>query len=308
MQMSTPVDSITQRFNDALDSFIEKVEPDPNVLAVVLAGSLAYDVVWEKSDMDLTVVLRDQRLETRSYCVDEDNLILNVGLMTRTEFKQMLGQVRGGDMAHSMFARARIVYTRDESLREYLHDIQRMGADDIERSFFTYTSFLIGDMEKVEKWLAVKHNPQYAQYYLIRAADTLATLYLIEKGIAPNRESILRVQKTDPDFIRPFYDRALQGPMTEEEILAALAAMNQYLIDRAELISRPVIRYMEDGEIKPVTLLVKQFGLNSHGIYHVFDFLTEQGYLDKVTQTIRITPKGRKTVEEVAFIYTKNLY
>jgi ribosomal protein S19E (S16A) len=33
--------------------------------------------------------------------------------------------------------------------------------------------------------------------------------------------------------------------------------------------------------------------------------LVQKGILDKVSQTIRITPKGRKCVEEVAFMYFK---
>lgn len=55
---------VRARFIAAVDSFIEKLKSDPNILAVVVSGSLAYDVVWEKSDVDMTVVVRDQLLKT----------------------------------------------------------------------------------------------------------------------------------------------------------------------------------------------------------------------------------------------------
>ena len=42
---------IKERYLAAVDSFVDKVRDDPNVIAVIVCGSLAYDVVWEKSDM-----------------------------------------------------------------------------------------------------------------------------------------------------------------------------------------------------------------------------------------------------------------
>jgi len=48
---------------------------------------------------------------------------------------------------------------------------------------------------------------------------------------------------------------------------------------------------------------VKHFRIDSHGLYHTFDFLEEMGVVARVTETVRITPKSRKAAEEVAFVY-----
>jgi predicted nucleotidyltransferase len=61
------MEDIKQRYLDAVDSFIDKLRDDQNVIAVILCGSLSYDKVWEKSDIDLTVVVRDQQLNSHSY-------------------------------------------------------------------------------------------------------------------------------------------------------------------------------------------------------------------------------------------------
>ena len=72
--------------------------------------------------------------------------------------------------------------------------------------------------------------------------------------------------------------------------------------DHRELVAASVLAYMEDGNAKTVTELVKHFELDAHSITHVFSFLEELGIVAKVTQTIRITPKGKKAVEEVAYM------
>lgn len=299
MESST---QIAQRFQEALDSFIETIKTDPNIIAVILAGSLAYDKVWHKSDMDLTVLIREQRIETKSYCVSEDNLVLNVNLEVYSDFKRSLERGRAGEGMHSMYARAKVVYTADESLYAFLDGIREMGESDIAYTFFNYASWLIGSMEKVEKWLVVRKDVRYAQLYLTRCASTLADMYLIERGIPNNRESILRVMEMDPDFMYPFYVRPLEGAMTEQEVTDALRLMRTYLEQHLDLLSIPALSVLEDGELKTVTTLVRRLGMHSHGIYHIFDFLCEMGLVEKVSETIRLTPKSRKAVEEAAFI------
>jgi len=69
-----------------------------------------------------------------------------------------------------------------------------------------------------------------------------------------------------------------------------------------------VEEYMSDGEVRTVTILVKHFRLDSHSIYHIFDFLEEMGVVARVTETVRITPKSRRAVEEVAFVYMEGNY
>lgn len=291
-----------KRYQEAVESFTNKVKNDPNVIAVFLAGSLAYDKVWEKSDVDMTVIIRDQEITTYSYAIDEDDIIINVGLTTRTKFKKMLGSSKGGGITHSMISRGKFLYTTDDSLNEALEDFKKIGADDMELSFFVESNFLIGVAEKIEKWLTVKEDPLYAQLYVVFAANQLANMKLISLGISPSRESVLQVMEIDPDFIRPFYEAPLSGRMTEEHIRGLLVRIYGFLEEHADYLFAPAEQYMSDGEIKTVTMLTKKFGLDSHAITHIFDFLAKIGKIDKVSETIRITPKGKKLVEEVAYI------
>ena len=51
--------AVEKRYHDALDSLVTKVQKDRNIIAAILCGSMSYDQVWDKSDIDLLLVQRE---------------------------------------------------------------------------------------------------------------------------------------------------------------------------------------------------------------------------------------------------------
>ena len=300
MQMKTDIKS---RFEAALNAFVEKIKNDPNILSLILCGSLANDTVWEKSDMDTYVLVREMKLSTKNFCIEEDGLIINVDLYTEFDFKRMAERSLGGGGLFSLLSQARVVYSKDDSMHDFIAEIQKMGDDDRALSFFQNSTYLIGSMEKIEKWLTVKNDPLYAQFWVLKTADIYANMRLILDKKPPSREAILKVMDYAPDAVRHLYERPMQGFMISEAVWDALKFYRQFLEDNLDLIKQPVTEYMSDGKVRTVTTLVKHFRTDSHSIYHIFDFLEEMGVCARVTENARMTPKSRDSVEEVAFIY-----
>jgi len=298
---------IKARFEAALQSFTDKVKNDPNIRAIILGGSLANDTVWEKSDMDIAVLVKDIKLGTKSFCIEEDGLILNVDLLTEFDFKRNLERSLGGGLLFSMLSQARIVHTKDDSLHDFLDDFKKMGADDRALAFFLSATYLIGNMEKIEKWLVVKDDPLYAKLWCLKNAEFYANMRLTLDGKPTSRESLLKLMTYDPETIQYIYEKPLQSVMSKDEVWDMLKFYKKFLEDNVGLLKQPVADYMSDNEVRTVTTLVKHFGGDSHSIYHIFDFLEEMGVVARVTENVRITPKSRDAVEEVAFVYIENM-
>jgi hypothetical protein len=291
------------RFTEAVDSFISKIKDDPNVIAVVVCGSLAYDLVWEKSDIDMTVIVRDQVLKNDSYCIVEDGITINVYLMVRSALKRTFERMLGGSRGQSYFSKGKIVYTTDESLYEYFEDMKKLGSDDIALSFFAGACELVGIYEKCQKWLKVRKDPLYAQYFLLYAAEIIANMELCLKGEPASRESIQKALKINPEAVTPFYTNAMSHHLSEEEVQQAIEKIDNYLMEHLDILKKPVIEFMSDQEIKTVTLISKHFHMEDDLIVHIFEYLAEKGVIEKVSQTIRITPKSKLAVEELAYLY-----
>jgi uncharacterized protein len=58
--MLTGREAIQKRYEEAVELFVARVREDSHILAAILFGSLAYDEVWEHSDIDMLVIARDE--------------------------------------------------------------------------------------------------------------------------------------------------------------------------------------------------------------------------------------------------------
>ena len=293
---------LKERYNGAVDSFVEKIKDDPNVIAVIVSGSLAYDMIWEKSDIDMTLVVRDQNLKNDSYSIIEDGITINVYITARSSFKRYLERNIGGSFMQAYFSKGRIVYTTDESLYDFFEDIKVMGSDDIALSAFYMASELIGIYDKCQKWLTAREDPLYTQYYILKAAEVIANMELCLAGIPASRESIQKAVALNPGLMKTFYQEAMSRFYSVGELEAAIDKMDAYLMSRLDIIQKPVIEFMSDNEIKTGTLIAKHFHVDSHYIIDVFDYLADKGVIERVSQTIRITPKSKLAVEEQGFL------
>ncbi len=296
-------EALKQRYMAAVQSFIDKVKDDPAVIAVIVSGSLAYDVVWEKSDIDMTIIVRDQVLKNESYCIVEDGITINVSLIVRSAFKRVIEGNIGGSWFQSYISNGKIVYSSDESLVEYFEECKNIGSDDMALAMFTMAGELIGLYDKAKKWLTVRKDPVYAQYFLLKAAEPIARMEMCLAGLPFSRNSIQKALQMNPEAILPFYRDGMTHLLSEEEILAGLDKIDAYLEKHLDIIQKPVITYMADQEIKTITMLSRYFRLEPHYIVEMFEFLVEKGVLERVSQIIRITARGKKAVEEIGYLY-----
>lgn len=296
-------EAITKRYKAAVDSFVSKVKDGPNVIAVIVCGSLAYDQVWEKSDIDMTLVVRDMNLKNDAYCIDEDGININMYVVTRTSIKRQMERQFGGSFMQAYYAKGVVVYCKDESFIEYFEEMKSIGSDDMALCIFYSACELVYYYEKSLKWLTVKNDTVYAQYYLLKAAEVMARMVVCMNGEPPTREAIRRALEINPGLLRPYYTDAMSRLYGYDEVKKAIEGIYAYLQGCIPIISRPLIEYMQDGELKTVTLLARHFNTDSIFMISILDFLAEEGVIARVSQTIRLTPKSRKAVEEIGYIY-----
>lgn len=294
---------LQERYRAATDSFVDRVKGDPNVIAAIVCGSLAYDTVWEKSDIDMTLIIRDQTLQQNAYCLDEDGIIINVQLFERSSFKRGMDRLLGGSMPQSYFAKGQMVYSSDESLYDYFEDMRRMGSQDIARSLLWRSCELIDVYHKCQKWLTVRRDHRYTQFFLLKAADLIAGMELCAQGEPPTREAVLSMLERSPAQLAPFYQNPLSGQLSEAELWSAIREMERVLDRHLEAMSRPVMEFMSDQQLKTMTMLTRHFHMEGHYLINILDYMADKGIIEKVSQTIRITSKSKPAAEEIGFLY-----
>ncbi|WP_150267001.1 nucleotidyltransferase [Paenibacillus tepidiphilus] len=288
------------RYHAAVEDFVDKVRDDPNVIAVIICGSLAYDQVWDKSDIDMALIVRDQPLKLHYFRLIEDGITINAELFTRSGFKRGTERLIGGSLPQSYFAKGRIVYSADDSLYEYFEEFKQLGGRDISLTLLTLACELVDLCHKCQKWMILRKDLMYAQYYLLKAADLIAAMELCASGEPPIRESVLKVLEQDPELLAPYYQQPMSGRLGEVEIREAIQRMEETLDRHMDLMKWPVLEFMSDQEVKTVTHFLKHFQLPIAGI---LEYMADKGIIEKVSQPLGITPKSRPAVQEMAFLY-----
>ncbi|WP_151736214.1 nucleotidyltransferase [Paenibacillus tengchongensis] len=291
---------LQERYEAAVEDFVDKVKDDPNIIAVIVCGSLAYDQVWAKSDIDMALIVRDQPKVPHYYCLVEDGITINAELFTRSGFKRGTERLVGGSLPQSYFAKGRIVYSTDDSLYEYFEEFKQLGSRDISLTLLTIGAELVDVWHKCQKWMLVRKNPLYAQYFLLKAADLIAAMELCASGEPPIRESVLTVLEHSPELLAAFYQEPMSRRLSEAEIREAINRMEETLDRHMEQMLRPVLEFMSDQEVKTVTQFLKHFQLPIAG---TLQYLADKGVIERVSQPLALTPKSRPSVEEMAYLY-----
>jgi hypothetical protein len=184
-----------QFFKQALESFMSKVRQDEQVIAVILMGSLSYDHVWEKSDIDLKLIVHEQKLATKSMCFIENNITINAIIYTRNEFKRWVERTLQSSFDHSVLVRSQLLYAKDESFQEYYTNTKYVGDRDRQLRLLQLGCYMLVSLAKAEKWYHVKQDSTYSAFWLIKMVDLLAQIEVVMNGEVPMREAVQQAIK-----------------------------------------------------------------------------------------------------------------
>ena len=285
----------------ALNSFIKRVEKDPNMVAILLYGSLAYGTVWERSDIDVELIVRDGTEFSGRwfYVIEEDGIEINITAIGElSKFKNELQKLRNG-YDHGKYGKGILVFSKDESLSELFEDAQKIGDDDAPKSFAAKIGTLLNWMHKAEKQAVVLDNPLYAQRFLQLCAPVVAEMELVRHGENPNREAINRAQELNQSLMQEVYVKPSTMAMTKAEINHTLKVLDDYLMQHMDWWSRHILRFLSDGEIKAVSHIWEHCGSAP------VEYLAEKGVIMQATHPVRIFRKSKLTLDEKAYFYIK---
>jgi uncharacterized protein len=299
---------VLQRYQSALDRLVARLEADYYVLAVVLYGSLARGDAWERSDIDLVIVLRDgQERESRDMLwLTEDEINCHAWVVTRNQFKRSLEGALQGSITHSVRSQHRLLLCRDESIAVWVSEPATIGAHDQELQLLKVTAGVIYPLEKATKWLVAKRDLHYSFMWALFAINALARVEVVLNSEAPGREAVDQALKFNPGFFQLAYRDFIDGPKTETAIATTLERIDSYLLERAPRLFRPVLSYLADAQ-GPVTAaeLSSYFEKKLQGeeMSNLYEWLARKGLIHKLSSPLRLTRKSTVTLEEPAYYY-----
>lgn len=302
--MTNSLERTQEKFARALDVLVAQVKEDRSILAAFLCGSLAYDVVWAKSDIDLILVtIDDSKVKAGFLALDADGVNVHAMLMPRAQFRKM---AEGRDsFDHSLLAKGRLLYTHDESIADLCTRLGEIGARDRQARLFAVAAWAVVPIDKARKWFVTRGDLDYTALWILYAATALAQIEVIGAHLVPDREVILQAMRLNPDFFRTIYTDLLNTKKTRKRVQAALDAIDGYLAPRATELFRPVLDHLADvGEARSCTEIEshfkRNFGVESAGM--ACEYLADQGLIGRISLPVQLTRRSNVRVQELAFV------
>ena len=112
--------------------------------------------------------------------------------------------------------------------------------------------------------------------------------------------------KLNPALFNVIYRDLLNARKTPAKVEAALAALDDYMASRAEVLFAPLLAYLrEAGEARSCAEVDDYFSRHIGVGYasSAFEYLADQGLAGKVSLPARLTRKSNVEVQELAFVH-----
>jgi predicted nucleotidyltransferase len=305
--MSTSNAQVKKRFTEALDDLIAQVKRDRSILAAILCGSLAHDVVWENSDIDLALItIDDKKVEAASLALYAGGLNVHAFLMPRAEFRKTVEGAVGNSFTHSLLAKGTLLYTHDETIAHLCARLREIGERDRQVALLAAATTALPSVYKAHKWFITRGDLDYTALWILYAANSLARVEVIGAHLLADREVMIEALKLNPAFFKTVYSDLLNTKKTRISVQEALDAMDAYLAQRAEALFRPVLDYLrEAAEARSSSEIDAWFRrhFDVACVSAACEYLADRGLIGKVSTPVQITKKSNVTVEELAFVY-----
>ena len=297
------------RFESALDSLIEEVREDDHILAAILCGSLSHDEVWDKSDIDLVLVCGDdKKTQTHNVALVSDDINIHTTVQPRGDFRRRLESSVRNTFGHSLFAKSRLIFSRDPSIDALFKQLGQVGAHDSLVQAMKSAQIALASLYKARKWHAIKDDRAYTALWILHTAQALAEVEVGRHGEIVGREALADALRLNPTLFHAIYADLLHKAVTRAALGQALDAIDGYLEPQAAELFAPVVEYLDEagGEPRSCTEIAHYFRRN-YGMEHMIlacEWLSDVGVIEKASTLVKLTTRSQTEVEELAFFHT----
>jgi uncharacterized protein len=308
MKRTSAINATQRRFEAALNGLVEQIKLDRSILAAMLCGSLSYDIVWEKSDIDLILVTVDDpsfKEGAGAISLFADGLNVHVFMMSRTRFRQTVEGSIHNSVMHSLLAKGRLLYTHDDSLELLFRRLADIGGRDTRLQMLSAATSALPAIYKARKWFMVRRDLDYASLWILYAATPLAQIEVMSHGLLVDREVLPQALKLNRSFFRYIYTAMLNGKKTPDMVVKALSVIHLYLV-RHERLFDPVVDYLrEAGEARSSSEIdhyfTRNFGIEC--VTTACEYLADMGLIGKASTAVKLTKRSNLEVQELSFVY-----
>ena len=301
--------AVEKRYHDALDSLLTKVKKDRNIIAAILCGSMSYDQVWDKSDIDLLLVQREGKGDPRGYTLAENGVNIHAEVVPRSQLRRWQEAALQGSFDHSFFSRSTLLFCSDESVKTWYQNanLHNIGGRDRGLQLLIVATGLLPTLRYAEKQFYVNKDLNYSFLSILRTVESLARIEVILNDEVPSREVIQPALEYNPAFFHITYSDLINREKNEAVIQNALDTINAYLNEKL-FIFQPILDFLAEADGPRSTTELNSYfqkKIGDHRLDAAYEWLARKGIIQGVSTSVKLTLKSQVEMEETAYYYDR---
>lgn len=307
---------IHAQIQSAVENITDTLEQDRYILAAILTSNLAENNVWEKTTVQITLILRDgTKFKQRQFQLIEEGIPIRVQLHTRSDYRKLLERTLQGSALHSILAESRILFSKDSLFAvdgdanfsvgdpSYLQVAER----DMHSQLFNAAAEATAILAKAEKWFHLKKDLNYTFLYLTYLVRGLARIETLMHGETPRRKVIYQALEHNAAFFNAVFTDLIDKPKDEAMLRDALEQVDRYLEDNLRTLFKPLLDFLEEsGDERTITDIYMHFGKRELALELACEWLSQKEVIEQFSAPVRLTKDSQTSVEEPAYYFDAN--
>ncbi|WP_027626631.1 nucleotidyltransferase domain-containing protein [Clostridium lundense] len=292
------------QYQRAFNSLIERLKGNDTVLAAMVFGSVVTGDLWDKSDIDLFVMVDENITGIRNIYTEEKGVPVHIKLMSKNRFMQFYEEDLRGGFMHRIFASSRLVFSKDSDITNR-YDSGRYYPDlDRERWSMVYLGNMLKSIGVCRKYLC--NNGIYTAYSsAVKAAEEFARLYVNSAGYMISKDAMTMAMNLNDKFKNCVDELFFDKEDTIKAIEKLLAFVEENIDSNLKNITGILLDYMREkdellsGEDIKKSTLFHSFDID---IEEILEKLSEKDIVKKETRDYKISDGKVLFKENVYFV------
>lgn len=210
-------------YQKAYQNVVNQLEENLEVLGAFVFGSIITGDLWENSDIDFFVIMKDAEEGIRNVYSEDYGVPVHFKVMSKKEFLNLKGLRIKGSYLHRIFSSSKIVFSRDEEITSKYNGERFYPDMDRRKWTLSYLGKLVKTIDSTEKLLS--NNNLYGAFRtVLDSMELYASVYVNSRGYMISKDTLNMAANLDPDF--DFHFKKL---VSDEDLEGKIVEVNRYL-------------------------------------------------------------------------------
>lgn len=277
---------------------VKDFEENEEVLAAFVFGSILTGDLWENSDIDFFVVLKEFKDGIVNVYSKENNIAVHLKVMSKNEFLNLKELEIKGSFLHRLFSSSRLVFSKDEEISEKYNNERIYPEMERRKWTLSYLGKLIKSIDSTEKFL--NNDNTYGAYKsLLESMEYYSSVYVNSRGYMISKDTINVCASLNSEF-KEKYIKLVSGDDLEKKVYEINKYLKKTIDEEITDASEILIAYLREKD-QPVSSceisedeIFKDFDIKIEGI---LSLLNEKNIIKMELRDV-YTPLGQVLIKE----------